>query len=74
MDFPIPNKIKPQRENKEDQIEISNEVKKVALHHVIRRDSPQAKELKQMEQDFDNERQRGEKPNQADVNKYCKVL
>ena len=72
-EFPVPNKISPKWGKTIEEIQMSDKVKEVALHHVIRRDSPQAQMLKQMEEEFDNVKKRGDKPSETDVSDYCKV-
>lgn len=56
-----------------EEVVMNNEVKSIALHHVIRRDSPQACQLKLMEKEFENATLRGKKPGEKEVDDYCKV-
>ena len=71
-EFPIPNKLPKWRTFKEE-TQMSDKVKSVALHHVIRRDSPQAQKLKQIEQEFESIKKRGESIDEEEVANYCKV-
>ena len=75
-EFPIPNKLKPARITRsEDELKMSSEkIRSVSLHHLIRSGiSPYAKELRNFEERFAEDKARGEPISEEDVDTYCKV-
>ena len=75
-EFPIPNKLKPARITRsEDELKMSSEkIRSVSLHHLIRSGiSPYAKELRNFEESFAEDKARGEPISEEDVDTYCKV-
>ena len=74
--FPVPNEVKPARGTRsEDDLRIeSDQIKLVSLHHMIRRhDCPYSSHLRQSEEKFAKDKQRGVKTSKEEVSEYCKV-
>ena len=72
-EFPIPNQVKQTR--KTDVYEVPQDLKRVALHHVIRdkKRSPFARQLKKFERKFARMKKEKKKVKDKEVAKYLQV-
>lgn len=73
-EFPIPNRRQYLKQSTDDGTEIPERLKKVSLHHIIRKHPcPDADELRKYERKFEDDRKEKQRTSDQEVETYCKV-
>ena len=73
-EFPIPNRRQYLKQSSDDGTEIPERLKKVSLHHIIRKHPcPDADELRMYERKFEDDRKEKQRTSDQEVETYCKV-
>ena len=73
-EFPIPNRRKYLKQSTDDGTEIPERLKKVSLHHIIRKHPcPYADDLRMYERKFEDDRKEKQRTSDQEVETYCKV-